>query len=288
MDSISIKAYGKINLGLDVLRRREDGYHEVKMIMQTVNIYDTLQMKKIKEDKIKLGVNVPNLEADESNLVYKAIKLIKDTYGVTGGVEAYLEKNIPIAAGMAGGSADCAAALKGMNELYELGLSVDELCVLGKKLGADVPFCVVGGTMLAEGIGEILTPLNPVQGDYLVIAKPSIDVPTKFVYENLNVNDGHRIHPNVDAQLEAIKEGNNDLMYENMGNILESVTIGKYSVIEDIKKELVQLGAKAAMMSGSGPTVFAIFNDEESAIVAKKSIDGKYELDTLEVTTYKN
>lgn len=288
MNSISIKAYGKINLGLDVLRRREDGYHEVKMIMQTVDIYDTLHMKKIEEDTIKLGVNVPNLEADESNLVYKAIKLIKDNYGVTGGVEAYLEKNIPIAAGMAGGSADCAAALKGMNELFELGISVDELCVLGKKLGADVPFCVVGGTMLAEGIGEILTPLNPVQGDYLVIAKPSIDVPTKYVYENLNVNEGKRIHPDVDIQLEAIKVGDNDLMYKHMGNILESVTIEKYGVIDEIKKELMGLGAKAAMMSGSGPTVFAIFSDKDMAISAKESIKGNYELDTLEVTTYKN
>ena len=288
MDNISIKAYGKINLGLDVLRRREDGYHEVKMIMQTVDIYDTLHMKKIDEDMIKLEVNVPNLEADESNLVYKAIKLIKDNYGVTGGVEAYLEKNIPIAAGMAGGSADCAAALKGMNELFELGISIEELCALGKKLGADVPFCVVGGTMFAEGIGEILTPLNPVKGDYLVIAKPSIDVPTKYVYENLNVNEGKRIHPDVDTQLEAIKVGDNDLMYKHMGNILESVTVQKYGVIDEIKQELIGLGAKAAMMSGSGPTVFAIFSDKDVAMNAKENIRDKYELDTLEVTTYKN
>ena len=288
MDSISIKAYGKINLGLDVLRRREDGYHEVKMIMQTVNIYDKLHMKKIDEDIIKLGVNVPSLEADESNLVYKAIKLIKDSYGIKGGVDAYLEKNIPIAAGMAGGSADCAAALRGMNELYDLGLSIDTLCELGEKLGADVPFCVVGGTMLAEGIGEILTPLKAVQGDYLVIAKPSIDVPTKYVYENLNVNEGKRVHPNIDIQLEAIEAGDNDLMYENMGNILESVTIQKYGVIEEIKQDLIKLGAKAAMMSGSGPTVFAIFGDEKAAYNAKEGIKGKFKLDTLAVTTYKN
>jgi len=288
MENIKLKAYGKINLGLDVLRRREDGYHEVKMIMQTVNIYDELELRRRKDGLIDLKVNVPNLEADESNLVYKAIKLIKDTCGIEDGVAAYLTKNIPIAAGMAGGSADCAAALRGMNELFQLGLSTEELCKLGKKLGADVPFCVVGGTMLAEGIGEILTPLKSVKGDYLVIAKPSIDVPTKYVYENLHVNEGNRIHPNVDIQLEAIEEGDYNKLYNNMGNILESVTVEKYGVINDIKESLMSLGAKAAMMSGSGPTVFAIFDKEEDAIAAREALatNNNFRFDTLCVTTY--
>ena len=286
MNTIKEKAYGKINLGLDVLRRREDGYHEVKMIMQTVDIYDELELTKRDDNKIDLAIDIEKLEADESNLVYKAIKLIKDTYNVKVGVDAYLIKRIPIAAGMAGGSADAAAALRGMNRLFELGISTEELCVLGKKIGADVPFCIVGGTYLAEGIGEQLTPLTPVEGSYLAIAKPSIDVSTKYVYENLNVNDGGRVHPDVDVLIKAIEDKNYEVLYKNMGNILESVTIEKYSVIEEIKKEFLKVGAKAALMSGSGPTVFAVFNTKEEAEKAVISIEGRYELDTLAVTTY--
>ena len=288
MNTIKLKAYGKINLGLDVLRRREDGYHDVKMIMQTINIYDELELKKREDNIINLIVDNPKLEADESNLVYKAIKLIKDVYGIETGVNAYLKKNIPLAAGMAGGSADCAAAIKGMNELFELGINEKELCKLGKKLGADVPFCIIGGTMLAEGIGEILTPLKAVEGEYLVIAKPSIDVSTKYVYENLHVNEGNRVHPNIDIQLEAIAEGNKDTLYNNMGNILESVTVEKYSVIEDIKQDLLRVDAKAAMMSGSGPTVFAVYESEQKANEAMNYMKDKYKLDILCVTTYKN
>ena len=286
MNSIKEKAYGKINLGLDVLRRREDGYHEVKMIMQTVNIYDELELTKREDSKINLTIDIDKLEADESNLVCKAIKLIKDTYNIESGVDAHLIKRIPIAAGMAGGSADAAAALRGMNRLFELGISRDELCALGKKIGADVPFCIVGGTYLAEGIGEKLTPLTPVEGDYLVIAKPSIDVSTKYVYENLNVNNGERVHPDVDILIKAIKNRDYETLYTNMGNILESVTIEKYSVIEDIKKDLIDARAKAALMSGSGPTVFAVFSTRKEAEEALQSLEGKYELDTLTVTNY--
>lgn len=286
MEKVKEKAYGKINLGLDVIRKREDGYHELKMIMQTVGLCDELELSKRVDDKINLIVDTDKLSADESNLVYKAIKLIKDTYGIEQGVDASLTKRIPIAAGMAGGSADCAAALRGMNKLFDLGITTEELCVLGKKLGADVPFCVVGGTHLAEGIGEKLTPITPIRGDYLVLAKPSIDVPTKYVYENLRVNDGIRVHPDIDILLEAVEARDFDKLYKNMGNILESVTVEKYGVIDDIKKDLVSLGAKAALMSGSGPTVFAVYGTEEQAHNAVKSIDGKYDLDTLCVTTF--
>lgn len=284
MDRVNLKAYAKINLGLDVLRKREDGYHEVKMLMQTVDLYDELQLEIVDEDIIELTTNIEGLEVDERNLVYKAIKLMKDEYTINSGVRAKLIKNIPIAAGMAGGSTDCAAAIKGMNILFNLGLNEEDMRKQGVKLGADVPYCIMGGTALAEGIGEILKPLDRIKGDYIVIAKPDIAVSTKYVYDNLDLGEEAN-HPDIDMLIHCIEEGNKQDLYRNMGNILESVTAKKYTVIKDIKEELLQAGAVNALMSGSGPTVFAIFNDKKTAEQACKGVSELYNLDIAKVTT---
>lgn len=284
MRKIELNAYAKINLGLDVLRKREDGYHEVKMIMQTVDLYDVLKMETIEEDKIELKTNISSLETDESNLVYKAIKLMKTEYNIQTGIRAELTKNIPIAAGMAGGSTDCAAAIKGMNQLFDLNLTEDKLRELGKRLGADVPYCIMGGTALAEGIGEILTPLKSIKGDYIVIAKPNISVSTKYVYDNLNLQERDN-HPNIDYLIECIENDNKRELFSNMGNILESVTANKYGIINEIKKTLLEAGAINTLMSGSGPTVFAIFENAETAHLACNKVKELYTLDKAIVTT---
>ncbi len=281
---VELKAYAKINLGLDVLRKREDGYHEVKMIMQTVDLYDKLILEKIDEDRIELSTNIESLESDERNLVYRAIKLIKDRYNIRDGVVARLEKNIPIAAGMAGGSTDCAAALKGMNRLFDLKISDEELKKLGKTLGADVPYCIMGGTALAEGIGEKLTPLNKIAGDYVVIAKPNIAVSTKYVYENLDLSENAN-HPNIDRMVDYIERKDKESLFNCMGNILESVTEKKYNVIAEIKTFLNDKGAVNSLMSGSGPTVFAIFDNEKTAQLACNEIKKQYDLDIAKVVT---
>lgn len=264
MDKISIQAMAKINLGLDVLRRRENGYHDVKMIMQTVNIYDTLDFVKLTEPKIIVKTDSMELPTDENNLIYKAAKLLFEKCGVTQGVEILLTKRIPIAAGMAGGSTDAATALVGVNQLFGLGLTMDELKEIGVKIGADVPYCIEGGTALSEGIGEILTKLPDAPDCFVVVAKPEISVSTKYVYENLHANE-LKYHPDIDGMVEAIREGDLDGVCKRMENVLETVTETKYPIISDIKKLLKDAGAKNSLMSGSGPTVFAIFEDEETA-----------------------
>ena len=187
MDKIQLKALAKINLGLDVLRRREDGYHEVKMIMQTINLYDELEIRKVKQPGIQVKTNLYYLPSNENNLVYKAAKLLMEEFRIRDGICIQLQKKIPVAAGMAGGSSDGAAVLWGINQMYGLGLSRRGLMERGVKLGADVPYCVMRGTALSEGIGEILTPLPPVPQCQVLIARPPISVSTKWVYENLNV-----------------------------------------------------------------------------------------------------
>ena len=273
-NSIVLKSYGKINLGLDVLRRREDGYHEVRMIMQTVGLYDLLTMKKIKDDKIQMTCNLTFLPTDERNLVYKAVKLMKDKYHIKDGVEINLNKRIPVAAGMAGGSSNCAAALKGMNQLFDLGLSIDELCEIGVTLGADVPYCVMRGTVLAEGIGEILTPLPACPKCHVLIAKPPISVSTKLVYEKL---DSHEIenHPDIDGIIDGLYDQDITKVASRMGNVLEKVTIEEYPVIEQIKNVMKEQGALNAMMSGSGPTVFGLYETKEKARKAAAKIREK-------------
>ena len=271
MEKLIKKAYGKINLGLDVLRRRPDGYHEVKMIMQMVDIYDTLTFEKREDNQIVLSANREDIPCDESNLIYKAAKLLFDYKQVSYGVNIHLEKRIPVAAGMAGGSTDAAAAFTGLNELFELGVSQQELMELAVKVGADVPYCILGGCALSEGIGEVLTPLpNPPYCE-MVIAKPDINVSTKYVYENLNLPELKK-HPDIDGIKAAIEAGNLDGVIERLENVLESVTVKKYGIIQDIKDEMISLGASNAIMSGSGPTVFGFFDTREEAEAAKEKI----------------
>ncbi|MGN1141605.1 MAG: 4-(cytidine 5'-diphospho)-2-C-methyl-D-erythritol kinase [Oliverpabstia sp.] len=263
-ERMKLRAYAKINLGLDVLRRREDGYHDVKMIMQTIQMYDMLEMEKSEQPGIHLTTNLSYIPVNENNLVYKAVKLLMDQYGIEEGVTISLNKFIPVAAGMAGGSSDAAAALVGVNRMFQLGLTRQQLMELGVKIGADVPYCVMRGTALAEGIGEKLTALPPMPQCYVLIGKPGISVSTKFVYTNLNLGpDTH--HPDIDGMIQALQD--NDLygITDRMENVLENVTIPAYPVIETIKDHMKAHGAVNAMMSGSGPTVFGIFDDKEKA-----------------------
>ncbi len=273
-NELQLRAYAKINLGLDVVRRREDGYHEVRMVMQTVKLYDKLTFRLLDEDVIRLKTNLGFLPINEDNLVYKAVKLLKDTYHVEQGLEIDLFKCIPVAAGMAGGSTDCAAALVGAAKLFHLHLSKQELMEFGVKLGADVPYCILRGTALSEGIGEILTPLPPMPDCHILIAKPPISVSTKFVYENLNVNELQR-HPDIDGMVQAIREKSLIGITDRMENVLETVTIPAYPVIEEIKNCMKENGAINALMSGSGPTVFGIYEEETVAEHARRMIREK-------------
>lgn len=267
MDTISLKALAKINLGLDVVRRREDGYHEVRMVMQTIHLYDRLEMEKTATQGIELSTNLSYLPVNENNLVYRAGKLLMDEFGITEGIKVYLNKRIPVAAGMAGGSTDAAAMLYGMNELFELGLSREQLMERGVRIGADVPYCLMRGTALAEGIGEILTPLAPMVKCPVLIAKPAISVSTSFVYRNLKL-DADTKHPDIDRLIRDIRKQDLGAIAGDMGNVLESVTIPNYPVIAQIKEQMMDSGAINAMMSGSGPTVFGLFEEEETAQAA--------------------
>ena len=268
---LELKAYGKINLGLDVVRRREDGYHEVRMIMQTVRVYDAIELNRTEEEGIRLSTNLYYLPDNENNLGYRAAKLLMDEFSITDGVSVKLDKRIPVAAGMAGGSTDAAAMLIGVNRLFSLGLTKRELMERGVQIGADVPYCIMRGTALAEGIGEALSPLPPMVKCPVLIAKPSISVSTKFVYQNLKLDDT-TIHPDIDRLIDDIKAKNLHDIAAHMGNVLETVTIPNYPVIDEIKKHMLSNGAVGAMMSGSGPTVFGLFDDEDTAKKAYKAM----------------
>lgn len=264
MDEITLKALAKINLGLDVIRRREDGYHEVRMVMQTIHLYDRLDIARSHEPGIRIQSNLNFLPVNENNLVYKAGKLLMDEFDITDGVEVKLTKRIPVAAGMAGGSTDAASMLYGMNQIFDLGLSRKALMERGVQIGADVPYCLMRGTALAQGIGEKLSQLPPMVKCPVLIAKPAVSVSTKFVYQNLKL-DEYTKHPDIDALIGAIKRKDFAGICGNMGNVLESVTIPNYPVIAEIKDKMMEAGAAHAMMSGSGPTVFGVFEDEATA-----------------------
>lgn len=273
MDKIQLKALAKINLGLDVLRRREDGYHEVKMIMQTIGLHDDLEIRKTKTPGIQVKPNLYYLPTNENNLVYKAAKLLMDEFQIQDGVSIQLKKRIPVAAGMAGGSSDGAAVLWGINQMYGLGLSMQALMERGVRLGADVPYCIQRGTALAEGIGEKLSVLPPMPKCTILIAKPGISVSTKFVYENLHANDlKPEQHPDVDSMIEAMRQKDLGLLCSRMGNVLETVTIPAYPMINEIKRTMMDNGAIGSMMSGSGPTVFGIFDSPAAAKQAVKAV----------------
>ena len=265
MDRVEERAYGKINLSLDVIGRRENGYHDVSMVMQTVDLYDVISLNKLEGDgEIRLTANVNTLPLDETNIVYKAVKLVKEEYGLNTGVSVHIEKHLPIAAGMGGGSSDGAAALRGMNRLFELGLSNEKLEELGVRLGADVPFLIKGGIALAEGIGEKLTKLPDFPDCVLVIAKPDLGVSTKEVYEAFDslkeVN-----HPDIMKLVKSLGSIGLKEIVKLLGNVLEEVTAKKYEIIEIVKNLLIDDGAVFSMMTGSGPTVFGIFENEEQA-----------------------
>ena len=263
MDGYQTKAYAKINLGLDVVKRLPNGYHQVKMIMQNIGIHDELTFEKA-EHAVTILTDSEELPTDKNNLIHKAAGYMFDKYSISSGLRVRLRKNIPIAAGLAGGSADAAATMKGINILFGLGLSTEELMENGSAIGADVPYCILGGTALAEGIGEKLTPLPPIPACHILIAKPDINVSTKYVYEHLDLQALTR-HPDIDGMTESIKSGQLEGITKRMENVLETVTIPAYPVIADIKERMLCLGAENSLMSGSGPTVFGIFRNRNTA-----------------------
>ncbi len=268
-----LRAYGKINLGLDVLRKREDGYHDVRMIMQTVGLYDQVDLFFRREPGIEIETNLSYLPVNENNLMYKAADLLMEEFQVKNGVFIRLRKLIPVAAGMGGGSSDAAAVLVGLNKMFHLGLSMEELMERGVKLGADVPYCIMRGTALSEGIGEKLTPLPPMPQCQVLLAKPAVSVSTKFVYENLHANDlKPEQHPDIDGLIEAIGRGDLLGVSGRLGNVLELVTARKYPAIEEIKGVMREYGALGAMMSGSGPTVFGLFSNPKAAATAYEDL----------------
>ena len=257
-----LRALAKINLGLDILGKRDDGYHEVRMIMQTIQMYDVLELHRSKTPGISLVTNLPFVPSDERNLVYKAAKLLMDEFHVEEGISMKLDKSIPVAAGMAGGSSDASAAFVGVNRLFNLGLSERELMERAVKVGADVPYCVMRGTALAEGIGEKLTWIPQVPKCYILVGKPGVNVSTKMAYENLHL-DEIKERPDIDGMIQDITNGDLYAMVSKMGNVFEPGIIGRYPVIQEIKDLMEANGALKAMMSGSGPTVFGIFDDAE-------------------------
>lgn len=267
MNELTIHAHAKINLGLDVIGKLENGYHELKMIMQTLNLYDKLTFSRREDSNIILTSNLSSLPCNDNNLIIKAAKLMTERFHLTQGVDIKLSKHIPIAAGMAGGSSDAAVTLKAMNELFDLGLSLKELMDLGVTLGADIPYCLLEGTALSEGIGEILTPLPAMPKCNILIVKPNVNVSTKFVYQNLKLTN-ETIHPDIDGMVDAIKQNDLSGILSRLGNVLETVTIPKCPKVAEIKSEMLELDALGSLMSGSGSTVFGIFPNHATAKAA--------------------
>ena len=267
MNRIQMKALAKVNLGLDVIRRREDGYHEVKMIMQTVRLYDRIILEKTQKG-ISMEKNLSFLPVNEQNIAYRAAKMLMDEFHIQGGLHIKIDKHIPVAAGMAGGSTDGAAVLYGVNKIFELGLTKRQLMERGVKLGADVPYCIMRGTVLSEGIGEILTPVSSLPDCHILIAKPPVSVSTKHVYENLKLDKIEK-HPDIDGMVEALRIEDLHGVTQRMENVLETVTIPEHPEIQQIKELMIKEGALNALMSGSGPTVFGIFDDREKGMRAR-------------------
>lgn len=288
MDKIELKAYGKINIGLDVIRKREDGYHDLDMIMQTVGVYDDVIISR--EDgtqtyEIEVSTDADILPNDKGNLAFMAAKVLMEAYDIKSKVKIHINKRIPIAGGMAGGSADCAAVLRGVNQLFQLGLTDEQLQEYGVKLGADVPYCIVGGTKRAQGIGEILTDLPTPPKCYVIIAKPNAFVSTKFVYSHIRPAQIEN-HPDIDGIIESIKAGDLYGMCEKIANVMEDVTIPEYPIIQKVKGILKSNGAVNALMSGSGPTVFGIYDDEEKAKQSMDALSGKEFVSQLYLTKF--
>ena len=277
----------KINLGLDVTKKRADGYHEVKMVMQTIRMYDQIDMEISQHSGVRMRTNLPYLPVNDNNLVCRAAKMLLDEFDIKKGLDIELKKVIPVAAGMAGGSTDAAATMVGVNRIFRLGLSTKELMERAVTIGADVPYCIMRGTALAEGIGDELTMLPKAPECYVLIGKPGISVSTKFVYGNLKVAEIAK-HPDIDAIVTAIKQNDFYQMANNIGNVLEEVTIPAYPIIDKIKQEMMDNGAVNALMSGSGPTVFGLFDDKEKAEAARKSLRESRNAKQVFLTTFFN
>ena len=282
-----LRAMAKINLGLDVLRKREDGYHEVRMIMQTIQMYDLLDIRRKKEPGISLSTNLPYIPTDERNLVYKAAKILMDEFQITDGISMKLSKFIPVAAGLAGGSSDAAAAFVGVNRMFRLGLSEQDLMERAVQVGADVPYCIMRGTALAEGIGEKLTRLPRMPLCYILVGKPGVNVSTKLAYENLGL-DTITSHPDIDGQIRCIEEGDLYGLTSRMENVFEPGIIRNYPVIQEIKDLMESAGALKAMMSGSGPTVFGIFDNRQKTEAAAELLRKSHLARTVFATTVYN
>ncbi len=254
------KAPAKINLSLDVLHKRDDGFHEVKMIMTTIDLADRVEIRELSIDRIEIISHNRFVPDDQRNLAYQAAKILKERYNIKKGVAIYITKSIPVAAGLAGGSSDAAATLRGLNRLWKLGLSLDELAELGSEIGSDVSFCVYGGTALATGRGEIIQHISPPPHCWVVLAKPTVGVSTADVYKNLNLNAVD--HPDVGGMIDAINKGQYEKICGLLGNVLESVTLKMHPEVANIKDQMKRFGADAVLMSGSGPTVFGLVQYE--------------------------
>jgi 4-diphosphocytidyl-2-C-methyl-D-erythritol kinase len=272
---LEISAFAKINLSLDVIDKRSDGYHNVSMIIQSIDLHDTILIEKINKG-IELTSTLSWLPCNNQNIAYKAAEAMIEKAKIQNGFKINLKKRIPVSAGLAGGSTDAAAVLQGINKLMDLGLTTEDLCTVGKNLGADVPFCVKGGTCLAEGIGEKLSPISNQKMIYIVLIKPPFSVSTAWVYSNLDCNKISS-HPDNNSLILALHDGNFDFLSKNMINVLESVTIEKYPIIQIIKNDLLAVGAKGSLMSGSGPSVFGIFDNKIDAAKAFDKLKNKYE-----------
>ncbi|MDR3595909.1 4-(cytidine 5'-diphospho)-2-C-methyl-D-erythritol kinase [Clostridium sp.] len=271
---MKIKAYAKINIALDVVGKREDGYHLLRMIMQTIDLYDVVEVKKI-NSAINIECNKHYVPTDERNLAYKAAKLFKETYSIDDGVDIIITKFIPVSAGLAGGSTDAAAVLKLMNKIFGINADDQELSELGLRLGADVPYCINGGTALCEGIGEKITELKRFKDKILVLIKPPFGVSTKEVYKEFDLSKVI-FHPRVEDLIEGIENDDIYFVANNMKNLLENVTLRNHKVISRIKEETISNGAIGTMMSGSGPTVFAFFDDMLKAQTCYDAMKKKY------------
>lgn len=257
---ILVKAPAKINLSLDVLHKRPDGYHEVEMVMTTIDLADRIELSLLEEDRIVIQSHNRFVPDDQRNLAYQAALLLKEKFQVKKGVVIGIEKTIPVAAGLAGGSSDAAATLRGLNKLWQLGLTLDELAVLGAEIGSDVSFCVYGGTALATGRGEIIKQLPVPPTCWVVLAKPFIGVSTAEVYRRLNVDSIQ--HPSTKEMIRGIEQNDFDKVCRNVGNVLEGVTLSLYPEVAQIKDQMKRFGADAVLMSGSGPTVFSLIEHD--------------------------
>lgn len=271
-----LKTRAKINLSIDIVGKRNDGYHLVEMIMQSIDLYDILNIKEIDFDEIIIKTNSNEIPVDSSNIVYKAIKLIKETYNINKGVEVYIEKNIPVAGGLAGGSTNCAGVLVGLNKIWNLNLTKDNLNDIGLKLGADVPFCIEGGSKFATNIGEKLTDLPSIDESIdILVCKPDLFVSTKDVYTNIDINNLVN-RPDNKYLIECLKNKDAINLSKNMKNVLENVTTKMHKEIDEIKNIMRNNNSLGTIMSGSGPTVFGLYNSKEDILSAKNELLKKY------------